>query len=98
MNSDKSPNVLDLASFRAKKQTQDDLANGRQPLYTSHIDGKLSGSPHLNRPQTEDFGDRLTRIKGSLEKINRLMAELKKVASQDKSEAKDQPINILSKK
>lgn len=44
---------------------------GRQPLFVSH--GRVRG------PTPDDFGDRLTRIRTSLEKINKLMIELKKM-------------------
>ncbi len=90
---DSPKNVISFADAKRKKQSQDDLAKGRQPLYVSHLNGKLHGSPHLNSPKAEDFGDRMSRIKQSLEKINRLMVELKKVA---KSESEN-TISILKK-
>ena len=34
-----------------------------------------------NRPADNDLGDRTSRIKASLEKINRLMAELRKMSN-----------------
>ena len=49
-------NVVDLSKFKSKKKTEDDLARGREPLFVSHRTGKISGSPHFNRPQAEDFG------------------------------------------
>ena len=40
--------------------------------------GRLVGSPHFKTPaHSDDFGDRMQRIRASLEKINQLMAELK---------------------
>ena len=66
----KSGNVVDLSSFRKKKDTENELAPGRKPLYVSHMKGKVTGSPHLKGPEANDFGDRLTRIRSSLEKIN----------------------------
>ena len=71
-------NVVDLSVFKRNKDQQDELARGRTPLHVSHIDGKVKGSPHFHRPEADDFGDRMQRIKTSLEKINQLMAELKK--------------------
>lgn len=80
--SSKSGEVVDLASFRKKKDTNEEFARGgRKPLYVSHLTGKVTGSPHLKGPQSPDFGDRLQRIRSSLEKINRLMGELKKMSS-----------------
>jgi len=73
--------VFDLSAFRKKKQTDDELAHGRKPLYVSHLQGKVQGEEHLK--QDPDFGDRLTRIRSSLDKINRLMSELKKMSSSD---------------
>lgn len=72
--------VLDFNSFKKKKEIDRDLAAGRNPLYVSHLDGKVKGSPHLNRPEAEDFGDRLQRIRTSLEKINSLISDLKKMS------------------
>lgn len=71
-------NVVDFTSFKRNKDSQADLARGRTPLHVSHIDGKVKGSPHFRRPEADDFGDRMQRIKTSLEKINLLMTELKK--------------------
>ena len=84
LNGNKSQ-VVDLAAFRQKKEITDNLARGRNPLYVSHADGKVTGSPHLKRPEAPDFGDRLQRIRTSLEKINSLMSELKKVAQNKQS-------------
>lgn len=56
------------------KRTED----GRTPLFVSHIDGTVKGSSHFNRPTNENFGDRISRIRTSLDRINKLMAELRK--------------------
>ncbi|NRA66327.1 MAG: hypothetical protein HRU19_17710 [Pseudobacteriovorax sp.] len=71
-------NIVNLSAFREKKEAEKDISRGRTPLHMSHLDGKVTGSPHFKRPQADDFGDRMQRIKSSLEKINRLMADLKK--------------------
>jgi hypothetical protein len=74
--------VVDLASFRKSKEVAEELTRGgRSPLYVSHMTGKVTGSPHMKRPESPDFGDRLQRIRSSLEKINRLMTELKKMST-----------------
>ena len=80
-------NVVSLDAFRSKKQQDDELASGRKPLYASHLDGKVTGSPYLKRPEDGDFGDRLQRIKASLEKINALMGDLKRISAQDDASA-----------
>ncbi len=46
-----------------------------------------TSSPHFNVPEANDFGDRLTRIRASLEKINRLMSELKKMSKDEKPQS-----------
>ncbi len=75
--------VVDLASFRKKKETTAELTKpGRNPLYVSHLTGKATGTPTGSEKQ--DFGDRLQRIRGSLDKINRLMEELKSMARDEK--------------
>ncbi|WP_141734840.1 hypothetical protein [Oligoflexus tunisiensis] len=78
MKNDVPANVVDFTVFKRNKDAQTDLARGRTPLHVSHIDGKVKGSPHFRRPEADDFGDRMQRIKNSLEKINQLMTELKK--------------------
>ena len=85
-SNDSEKNVVDLASFRKKKETAGEFARGREPLYVSHLEGKVTGNPNAKSPVTgtaaEGFGDRLTRIRSSLEKINRLMADLKKMSNE----------------
>jgi hypothetical protein len=78
MKNDVPANVVDFTVFKRNKDAETDLARGRTPLHVSHIDGKVKGSPHFRRPEADDFGDRMQRIKTSLEKINQLMTELKK--------------------
>jgi hypothetical protein len=80
----KSGKILDLVAFRQKKTLDDEFAHGRDPLYSSHLSGRMSGSPHLKGPKN-DFGDRLTRIRSSLDKINSLMSELKKMSRDNES-------------
>jgi hypothetical protein len=52
----------------------------RTPLFVSHQDGRIKGNPHHvpRRYTTEELSDRIYNIRKSLEKINTLMAELKK--------------------
>jgi len=84
----KSGNVVDLSSFRNKKNTENELSPDRKPLYVSHMQGKVTGSPHFKGPDANDFGDRLTRIRSSLEKINSLMSELKKMSKDEDANKK----------
>lgn len=84
-----APNVVDLSSFRKKKAAQEELARGRNPLYVSHLTGKVTG--HSQTAPSPDFGDRLQRIRSSLEKINRLMSELKKMGGDTSQNKKNPP-------
>jgi len=79
MNSNDTPssNVVDLKSFKRTRELETQIGRGRTPLHVSHIDGKVKGSPHLKTNESDDFGDRMQRIRSSLEKINQLMADLK---------------------
>ena len=81
----KDAKIIDFSTFRRKKTEEQDLTRGRsKPLYVSHNEGTVTTSPHADRSgKTEDFGDRVSRIKASLERINSLMAELKKMSAQD---------------
>ena len=72
-----SGNVIDFKKAKEKKEVEKSLSNDRVPLFVSHLDGKIKGSPYFNRPDSEDFGDRIQRIRTSLEKINTLMTRLK---------------------
>lgn len=63
-------NLIDLDKKRRER-------NGEPPkLYVNHTTGKISGSPGPSEPE---FGDRLARIRASLDKINKLMRELKEL-------------------
>ena len=54
--SQSSSNVVSLASFKAKKETTNELARGRRPLYVSHTTGKASSHDH----NKADLGDRIS--------------------------------------
>lgn len=79
--------VVDMASFRKKKTMDQELARDRKPLYVSHLTGKITGNPEGKGTEPGDFGDRLQRIRSSLEKINRLMSELKKMSSSGENDS-----------
>lgn len=66
--------VIDLTKFKKSKQN---VEGDKPTLYVSHKDGKITGSP--NTAPVADRENRLDRIRASLEKINRLMAELKEL-------------------
>jgi hypothetical protein len=83
----KEASVVDMASFRKKKSLDQEFARDRKPLYVSHLTGKVSGSPNGKKTETGDFADRLQRIRSSLEKINRLMGDLKRMASSSETDS-----------
>lgn len=56
-----------------QKREERKLSRGRLPLHVSHLTGKVTGTP-----TNEELGDRMERIRNSLEKINQLMADLKR--------------------
>lgn len=72
-----SSNVVDFANFKRSKEVEEKFGRGRTPLHVSHLDGSKE-SPHSRRADAGDFGERMRRIKASLEKINQLMTDLKK--------------------
>ncbi len=69
--------ILDFVSFKCKKE-------GRpEPLVVDHSTGKITTrAKHLGLEPPEEFGDRIDRVKASLDKINRLMADLKKLSEE----------------
>ena len=74
--------VVDLQAFRSRKIVEDSLVRGRRPLYKSHSPlyrNALDG----NSDQLSDFSEKITRIHSSLDKINALMRDLRKLSSQD---------------
>lgn len=73
-----------LNDWKRKKKIDEELARGRKPLYVSHLDGKIYGSPNKHG-KPEEFGTRVARIKSSLERINRLMNELKALSENERN-------------
>ena len=70
--------VINLSSYREKKDIEKSISRDRIPLHVSHIDERRNRSPYLKHTEADSFGERMFRIKQSLEKINQLMSELKK--------------------
>lgn len=80
-----SGKVLDLASYRQKKDVAAELGHGRKPLYLDQSTGMIRKSPETAEGQQHpDFGERLQRIRSSLDRINSLMSELRTLAQKDK--------------
>lgn len=70
--------IVDFNKFRLKKAAEKALAEGKVPLFVDRSKGTISGPPSGQSPDSDDFKERMMRIKASLEKINALMGELKK--------------------
>lgn len=84
--------IIDFKSFKAKKLIKENLSKDRYPLYLSYLDKKSFLNTKMQSANDErDFSERLKRIKASLERINKLMSELKKIAEKEESEI---PSNI----
>ena len=85
VSSEKSK-IVELSAFKKKRETAEQLARGRKPLYVDHGEGSVTGRPNAPKASAgaeHDFGDRLTKIRGSLDRINQLMTELKKLSAKD---------------
>jgi len=76
--------VIDFHKYRRKKAEEEFLTRGRKPLYVSHSRGQVKGqdsSQDENKANLSDFSERIASIRHSLEKINALMTDLKKLSS-----------------
>ncbi len=62
--------MSNIIQFPAKKKEQD-----ADKLHISYLSGKATGDQQPKSP--EMFAERMSRIKASLEKISRIMSELK---------------------
>ncbi len=84
--------IVDLSAFKKKKDTKEEIARSRKPLYVNHSQGSISGSQQASTTSSTsgDFADRLTKIRGSLDRINQLMTEIKKLSVNDGN--KDRPV------
>lgn len=69
--------VINLQEYKEKRE----LSRGRTPLFVSHLTGVVTAGRHQ---KARDMGDRLMRIRSSLNKINELMVELKKLSNKER--------------
>jgi hypothetical protein len=63
--------IINISDFKKKKKHEEEVVKGQRPLVISSATEKTCDK------KTEYFGDKTDKIRASLEKINRLMAELK---------------------
>jgi hypothetical protein len=77
--------VLDFSAFKNKQNVNNEISRSRKPLYVNQNEGKISGSTDgqvsAADASNEDFGERLLKIRASLDRINSLMANLKKLST-----------------
>lgn len=66
-------NIVSLDKFRRKKEGEKRFSPNRKPLTSSHLGQRKSDSGD------SALSDRLGRIRASLERINHLMFELKRM-------------------
>ena len=69
--------VIDLSLARLKNQARQDLDNGRTPLYISHSKGIVTTGEQILKQ--DNLVDKVARIRHSLDRINELMVELRKL-------------------
>ena len=72
-------NVTYLRDWKAKKLQSKDTDQSRRPLYVNHSTGKISSKPQ----DPHDLGTRVARVRESLDRINRLMVELKQLSKEE---------------
>ena len=85
----KKGKILDFSAFKNKQEINNEFSRARKPLFVNSDKGSISGTSDRAQPvqASEDFGDRLQKIRSRLERINTLMADLKKLST---SREKDQ--------
>lgn len=69
--------IINLAEYVKSKNINKEFANERKPLYVSYNEGKITGDK-----SAETLGDRLKRIRTTLDKINDIMVDLKRLAAE----------------
>jgi hypothetical protein len=86
--SDTQPKILDFSKFKQKQETNSEFSRARKPLYLNSNNGKVSGTEDgaKSASSQDDFGDRLVKIRTSLDRINSLMADLKKLSTHREKE------------
>ena len=80
LRTESSSNVVNFADFKAKKTATNDLSRNRRPLYVSHLKGTASS----DKVENTNLGDRISKIKSSLDRINNLMKDLKSMSTNKK--------------
>lgn len=79
--------VIELSAFKKKQETKNEISRNRKPLYVNEASGAVTGRPNAPKQDGKngDFADRLVKIRGSLDRINQLMSEIKKLSAKESS-------------
>ena len=80
--------VISFNAYKNKDSINSEFSHSRKPLYVNTDDGRISGNPEVavQGAQEGDLGDRLHKIRSSLDRINALMADLKKLSAHREKE------------
>ena len=76
--------VISFTDYKTKNAVNSEFSHARKPLYVNSDDNRISGKPESaasSTPASGDLGDRLHKIRSSLDRINTLMADLKKLSA-----------------
>jgi TolA-binding protein len=81
-----SGDIIDFKSLKKAKDTKEH-ASPKMPADAVKLDqsSSLHNSPHLKGKHLDDFRQRISRMRSSIERINHLMQDLKKI-SESKSQ------------
>ena len=83
-----SDDINNSGVIKNKDSINSEFSHSRKPLYVNTDDGRISGNPEVavQGAQEGDLGDRLHKIRSSLDRINALMADLKKLSAHREKE------------
>lgn len=87
-NSETTSKVISFTAYKNKEAINKEFSHSRKPLYVNSDNGRISGNLEVaTRGAPEgDLGDRLHKIRSSLDRINTLMADLKKLSAHREKE------------
>ena len=80
--------IISFTAYKNKEAINSEFSHSRKPLYVNSDDGRISGNPEtaVKGAAAGDLGDRIQNIRSSLDRINTLMADLKKLSAHREKE------------
>jgi hypothetical protein len=78
--------IISFSAYKNKEAINSEFSHSRKPLYVNTDNGRISGSPESAIKGEGDLGDRIHNIRSSLDRINALMADLKKLSAHREKE------------